>query len=414
MPIPPIQISAEAVANVNDYLADGASKLLSGFNEVIHKYGGPDEINKRAAEVSTLDYQLMRLQETKSPHREALTWLQQQVKAKAFVTMADYIAVHGGASLVERQPFAVTLEISALQYFPWIIREAEQAITNRELMPGRFVQVRNMAEQEADGDLMAILAATNIIGASLVETLDTKGTDGSNVHLGGPSTITGYFGGVGQPNEHALQWLDEYLRYLTTYGVRQVLNINQGTILLGYLLRNIGVQNEFKISVFMGNDNPYSVLATLILAKLFERPGCGTPLIGFNLSNSVTNRTIELIAEPRAAFGFEDVVRFEHHITEAYKSIVRQPYLRRDELVDVATRVRNISAKHEGGEPNTEAVATHPSDILDYFMTKAQVAEANLDQALLDNYLGKHHSLNLTAGALVSAGIPVIAAKLHD
>ena len=35
-----------------------------------------------------------------------------------------------------------------------------------------------------------------------METLDTKGTDGSNVHLGGPATITGYFGGVGQPNHY--------------------------------------------------------------------------------------------------------------------------------------------------------------------------------------------------------------------
>jgi len=30
-----------------------------------------------------------------------------------------------------------------------------------------------------------------IIGASVVETLETKGTDGSNVHLDGPATITG-------------------------------------------------------------------------------------------------------------------------------------------------------------------------------------------------------------------------------
>ena len=44
-----------------------------------------------------------------------------------------------------------------------------------------------------------------IIGASYVETLDTKGTDGSNIHLGGPATITGYFGGIGQPNDHVAQ-----------------------------------------------------------------------------------------------------------------------------------------------------------------------------------------------------------------
>ncbi|GAH22594.1 unnamed protein product, partial [marine sediment metagenome] len=32
-----------------------------------------------------------------------------------------------------------------------------------------------------------------------------------NVHLGGPDTITGYFGGVGQPNDFALKWVDEFL-----------------------------------------------------------------------------------------------------------------------------------------------------------------------------------------------------------
>ena len=90
-------------------------------------------------------------------------------------------------------------------------------------MPGRFIRVRKMVEQETDnGDIMAVAAAMQIIGASYVETLDTKGTDGSNVHLGGPETITGYFGGIGQPNHYPLKWADEYLKYYTTYGVRQV------------------------------------------------------------------------------------------------------------------------------------------------------------------------------------------------
>jgi hypothetical protein len=100
---------------------------------------------------------------------------------------------------------AVTLEISALQYFPWLIAQARRSIDEGELMPGRYIRVRNMAEQETDnGDIMATAAAMQIIGASYVETLDTKGTDGSNIHLGGPETITGYFGGVGQPNEYPL------------------------------------------------------------------------------------------------------------------------------------------------------------------------------------------------------------------
>ena len=265
---------------------------------------------------------------------------------KSWEPKADQIAF--------KDEFAVTLEISACQYFPWVIAAAKRAIEQGSLMPGRFIKVRKMKEQEADGDLPAIAAAMQIIGASYVETLDTKGTDGSNVHLGGPATITGYFGGVGQPNHYPLKWLDEYLYYYTNYGVRQVLNVNSGTILVGYLLHRLGVDIEFKISVFVGNDNPYAALWTLLAAKLFSRDDGTSPLIGFNWSNSVNNQTLELTAQFRKALGFEEVVRFEHHITETWKSIVRQPYDRRAELVELADHVANISAKHEGGDPEID------------------------------------------------------------
>ena len=124
-------------------------------------------------------------------------------------------------------------------------------------MPGRFIRVRKMKEQEKDnGDIIAFAAAMQVMGATYVETLDTKGTDGSNVHLGGPETITGYFGGIGAPNDYALRWIDEFLYYYTTYGINEVLNTNPGTVMLGYVLYKLGVDIRFKISVFMGNDNP--------------------------------------------------------------------------------------------------------------------------------------------------------------
>jgi hypothetical protein len=313
------------------------------------------------------------------------------------------------------QQNAVTLEISALQYFPWLISEARRSIEKGELMPGRYIRVRNMAEQETDnGDIMATAAAMQIIGATYVETLDTKGTDGSNVHLGGPETITGYFGGVGQPNDYPIKWVQEYLKFYTTYGVQQVLNINPGTVLVGYFLHKLGVNNEFKISVFMGNDNPFSILWTLTTARLFARDDGTTSLIGFNLSNSANNETIRKASQIRKALGLEEVVRFEHHITETWKSIVRQPYNRRDELVEIAKIVPNISAKHEGGEVEIEQDLDHPSDILDYFMAKSDVESQGLMPALEQNYIEKHRSTNLTADALSKAGIGVVCAtELH-
>ena len=162
--------------------------------------------------------------------------LKEQRDAGAFVSMPEYRRSVLGDRADEVQfddTGAVTLEVSALQYFPWLIAAAKRAIERRELLPGRFIKVRKMREQEGDGDLVAIAAAMQIIGASFVETLDTKGTDGSNVHLGGPDTIAGYFGGVGQPNDHPLLWVDEFLHYYTTYGIRQVLNLNPGTVLAG-------------------------------------------------------------------------------------------------------------------------------------------------------------------------------------
>jgi hypothetical protein len=180
-------------------------------------------------------------------------------------------------------------------------------------------------------------------------------------------------------------------------------------------MRKLGIDIEFKISVFVGNDNPYSILWTLMTAKLFSKEDGSTPLIGFNLSNSVNNETIELTAYARKAFGFEDMVRIEHHITEAYKSIVRQPYDRTRELVELADHVKNISAKHEGGNPATESKRENPSDLLDYFVPKKDIIAKNLMPKLLSNYLDKHVAVNLTAKALTENRLCFIAAEnLHN
>jgi bifunctional DNA-binding transcriptional regulator/antitoxin component of YhaV-PrlF toxin-antitoxin module len=413
-----LKISEDRLNEVNDLLTDPANETVGQILTLVDKYGGPKEINRKAAEACKFENLMTRLKEIKSPYVVEVEWLAEQRDKSAFVSMADYrdriIGDRDVATAINRDN-AVTLEISALQFFPWLIAEAKQAIKNKELMPGRYIRVRSMKEQTRDnGDIMATAAAVQIVGATHVETLDTKGTDGSNVHLGGPETITGYFGGIGQPNDYPYKWIDEYLHYYTTYGVRQVLNINAGTILAAYLLHKLGVDNEFKISVFMGNDNPLAMLWTLMAARLFAREDGTTSLIGFNLSNSADNQTIRQAAKIRNALGLEQEVRFEHHITETQKSIVIQPYNRRDELVEVAREVSNIAAKHEGGDPEVDAAREHPSDILDYFLAKEDILSRGLMDALVRNYLDKHDALNRTARALVRAGIGVVCAwNLH-
>ena len=413
-----LKISAEQLDEINALLLDPNTQVINDFLAVVAKYGTVEEINRQAAEARALPNLMARLEESGSSYFKDVEWLIEQRDKEAFISVADYrrkVLGEVADTMTFKDDFAVTLEISALQYFPYLITEARQAIERGELMPGRYIRVRQMKEQVADnGDILAVAAAVQVVGASYVETLDTKGTDGSNVHLGGPETITGYFGGVGQPNDYALKWLDEFLYYYTTYGIKQVLNVNPGTVLLGYFLHKLGVDNEFKISVYMGNDNPYAALWTLIGARLFGREDGTTSLIGFNWSNSVNNETIEITAQVRKALSLEDIVRFEHHITETYKSIVRQPYDRTAELVELADHVANVSAKHEGAGPEIDATREHPSDILDYFRDKAEIQEAGHTALLERNYLDKHDALNRTAWALTERGLSFVAAQnLH-
>jgi hypothetical protein len=412
-----VEISPEKLEAINIVLLDPNSRVMRNFLDIVSKYGTPEEINRKHRDSRKLE-NLFKQVAIKAPeHIKDLNWLMEQREKHAFLPVAEYrrkvLGVTADA-MKFKDDLAVTLEVSALQYFPWIRAMAEKAIHDRTLVPGRFIAVRKMKESEADGDLPAIVAALDIMGASFVETLDTKGTDGSNPHLGGPETITGYFGGIGQPNEHALMWLDEFLYYYTHYGVQHVLNFNAGTILLGFLLYRLGVDIQFKISVFFGSDNPYHSLWIMMMAKLLSREDGTSPLIGFNWSNSINNQTMELAAEFRKALGFEQVIRFEHHITETWKSIVKQPYNRRAELVEIADHVANISAKHEGGDPEIEETLAHPSDILDYFREKKEVIDSGDWETLQKNFLYKVEACNHTAFDLTKAGLSFVAAtNLH-
>ena len=411
-----LKIPYERLDEINAVLLNPDEKVVNDFLAVIEKYGTPEEINAKATEARKLENLLAKVKEIKPEYLKDLKWLEEQRDAGAFITVDAYKEkVHGekAATTEFAEDFAVTLEVSACQYFPWLITAAKRSINEGKLMPGRFIRVRKMKEQEEDGDLVAFAAGMQIVGATYVETLDTKGTDGSNIHLGGPDTITGYFGGIGQPNSHALKWLDEYLYYYTRYGVKQVLNINPGTVFLAYMLRKIGVDNEFKISVFMGNDNPYAAFWTLLGAKLFARDDGSTPLVGFNWGNSVNNESMEITAQFHKSLGFEDLVRFEHHITETFKHIIIQPYNRRDELLELADHVANISAKHEGGDPEIDGAREHPSDILEYFRDKEEIIAAGDMDFLEINFMDKFEALNKTAWQLTEHGLAFIAADVH-
>lgn len=205
-----LKIDPQKLEEINVLLLDPSTEIIQQFLEVVNKYGTPSEINQKAKEAASLPH-LIDLVRQRCPHYlDDLKWLEEQRDRKAFVNIKEYrrkILGDRADQMSFAEDCAVTLEISATQYFPWVITIAKKAIEEKSLMPARYIRVRKMREQEEDGDLVAMAAAMQIIGASYVESLDTKGTDGSNIHLGGAETITGYFGGVGQPNDYALKWL---------------------------------------------------------------------------------------------------------------------------------------------------------------------------------------------------------------
>ena len=407
-------INFKVIDEINEFFTEKNNPVIDEIIKIVDKYGGPQKINSLNQQNGTVEVLIEKLRNKKPEYFDQLNWLIEQRESKKFINMEEYKSKINTPKDMLDESYEVTLEISSLHYFPWLISQAKQAIERGELLPNRFIRVRYMKEQEDDGDLLATVSAMKILGSSWVESLDTKGTDGSNIHLGGPETITGYFGGIGQPNDYVYKWIDEYLYYYTNYGIKEVLNINGGTILAGYFLYKLGIDIAFKISVFMGNDNPLNVLWTFLTARLFSREDGTTPLAGFNLSNSVNNQTISFTGDMRKLLGLEDLVRIEHHIVETSKGIVKQPYDRLTELIEIAKTVKNISAKHEGGIPEVERSREHPSDLLDYFIPKNEVIEKKLMPYLERNYLDKHDAIQRTAQELLRNGIPIKAApNLH-
>ena len=82
--------------------------------------------------------------------------------------------------------------------------------------------------------------------------------------------------------------------------------------------------------------------------------------------------------------------------------------------MELAKKVPNISAKHEGGDPGVDGKRNHPSDILDYFRDKSDVVEKGDWDAMRVNFLDKVDATNRTAKALTEHGLSFVAAqRLH-
>ena len=135
-----LKISEKRLNEVNDLLIDPGNESVGRILEIVEKYGGPEEINRKAAEARDFDNLMARLRAVNSPYVADIEWLVSQRDKGAFVSRADYydriLGKENAGADIDREN-AVTLEISALQFFPWLITEARQSIENQELMPAR-------------------------------------------------------------------------------------------------------------------------------------------------------------------------------------------------------------------------------------------------------------------------------------
>ena len=197
-----LKINAKNLKEINDFILRKDNPLVDKLLEIVERHGGINEINRKAKENRKLENLMKKLEKKKSPFIKDLEWLTKQRNKEAFISISDYrrkILGKKANSTKFDDSLAVTLEISALNFFPWLIEEAKHSIAKQNLMPSRYIRVRSMKEQVEDNDVLAFAAAMQIIGASYVQTLDAKGTfpgaNGKpvNVHLGGADTITGYF-----------------------------------------------------------------------------------------------------------------------------------------------------------------------------------------------------------------------------
>ena len=109
------------------------------------------------------------------------------------------------------------------------------------------------------------------------------------------------------------------------------------------------------------------------------------------------------------------MVRFEHHITETWKSIVKQPYDRRAELMQIAGHVAEHLGQARGRRRDLEMqTRKHPSDILDYFRAKKDVIDSGDWDNLQQNFMDKVDAANDTACELTKNRLSFIAARnLH-
>ncbi|NCP88561.1 hypothetical protein GW829_14465, partial [bacterium] len=146
---PLLEIPRDRLDAINAVLLDPDSRVMNDFLAVVAKYGTPEEINRKHRESRKLDNLLKKVEAKNADYVKDLKWLMEQRDSGAFTSVAEYrtrVLGDRARGMKFADEYAVTLEVSALQYFPWIRPMCERALRDGSLVPGRFIAVRRMKE----------------------------------------------------------------------------------------------------------------------------------------------------------------------------------------------------------------------------------------------------------------------------
>lgn len=130
-----LKIDATALDSINELLLSDDNPVIEDLIRIVDRHGGPESINKAARENGRLE-NLLEMVRTKSPrYAEDLSWLIEQKDSRKFISLEEFKKKSGAPTALKDDSYQVTLEISALQYFPWLIAQARQAIARESSCP---------------------------------------------------------------------------------------------------------------------------------------------------------------------------------------------------------------------------------------------------------------------------------------
>ena len=103
-----LKISDKALNAVNDFLLDVSNPLISILLELLDKYGGIEEINRKAEEAGRVENLMQKLETLNPNYIEDLEWLINQRDNNAFISIPGYRKAyrHQPASLQRSAPIS--------------------------------------------------------------------------------------------------------------------------------------------------------------------------------------------------------------------------------------------------------------------------------------------------------------------